>query len=89
MAKRLSVIFRSSLENGIFPDIRELLGVTPKFKSVAKSDVNNFRPISVISIFTRILERIVQDQVFDFILANKIVTKKLSALVDYIPRKHP
>ena len=42
-------------------------------------DVNNYRPISVISVFSRILERIVHDQILNFILDNNILTKNQSA----------
>ena len=73
------MIFNSSLENGIFPDIWKLARVTPIFKSGVKRDLNNYRSISVISIFSKILERIVHDQILDFILENNIITKNQSA----------
>jgi hypothetical protein len=79
VSKPLSMIFNSSLANGMFPDIWKLARVTPIFKSGAKKDVNNYRPISVISIFSRILERIVHDQMFDFLLENNVITKNQSA----------
>lgn len=79
VSKPLMMIFNSSLKNGIFPDIWKLARVTPIFKSGAKKDVNNYRPISVISIFSRILERIVHDQMFDFLLENNVITKNQSA----------
>jgi len=73
------MIFNSSLENGIFPDIWKLARVTPILKSGVKKDVNNYRPISVISVFSRILERIVHDQILNFILENNVLTKNQSA----------
>ena len=62
ITKLLTMIFNSSLTNGVFPDIWKIARITPIFKSGAKNDVNNYRPISVISVFSRILERIVHDQ---------------------------
>ena len=79
LAKTLAMIFNSSLENGIFPDIWKLARVTPIFKSGVKRDLNNYRPISVISIFSKILERIVHEQILDFILENNIIIKNQSA----------
>ena len=79
VSKPLSMVFNSSLEKGIFPDIWKLARVTPIFKSGSKKDVNNYRPISVISIFSRMLERIVHDQIFDFLLDNNVITKNQSA----------
>ena len=68
IAKPLKIIFNNSVMNGVFPDIWKLARVTPIFKSGTKSDANNYRPISVISIFSRMLERLVHDQLFDFLI---------------------
>ena len=48
MRSRLRTNFNSSLTNGAFPDIWNIARTTPSFKSGAKDDVNNYRPISVI-----------------------------------------
>ena len=79
LVSKLSMIFNSLLENGIFPDIWKLAKVTLIFKSGAKKDVNNYRPTSVITIFSRLLERLVHDQIFDFFLENNTITKNQSA----------
>ena len=79
ITKPLTMIFNSSLTNGVFPDIWKIARITPIFKSGAKNDVNNYRPISVISVFSRILERIVHDQLYEFLKANKIITSNQSA----------
>ena len=41
-------ILNSSITNGIFPDVRKTARVTPIHKSGSKSDLNNYRPTSVI-----------------------------------------
>ena len=74
IAKHLEIIFNDSVINGVFPAIWKLARVTPIFKSGAKNDVNNYRPISVISIFSRMLERLVHNQLFDFLKANRKLT---------------
>ena len=51
IAYPLKLIYNASLTKGIFPDIWKLARVTPKFKSSLKTDMNNHRPISVISVF--------------------------------------
>ena len=60
-AHPLMLIYNSSLANGDFPDIWKLAIVTPIYKSGPKTDVNNYRPISVISVFSRMLERLTHD----------------------------
>ena len=88
VAKPLAMIFNSSLENGIFPDIWKLARVTPIFKSGVTKDVNNYRPISVISVFSRISERIVHDLILNFILENNVLTNYQSAC-DYLSSQTP
>ena len=79
ISKPLTLIFNSSLWKGIFPDVWKLARVTPIFKSGSKSVANNYRPISVISVFSRILERIVHDQVYEYLKVNKVLTMSQSA----------
>ena len=74
----MAIIFNSSLENGIFPDIWKLARLTLIVKSGVKKDVNNYRPISVISVFSRIMERIGHDQILNFIIESDVLTKNQS-----------
>ena len=53
--------------------------MTPIFKSGNKSDANNYRPISIISVFARIFEKIVHDQLYNFLSTNNILTPSQSA----------
>jgi len=53
------IIFNSSLMNGVFPYIWTIARITHNFKSGATKDVNNYKPVSVISVFSRTLVRIV------------------------------
>ena len=45
----------------------------------SKSDLNNYRPISVTSVFARTLERLVHDQLSEFLTANNILTSSQAA----------
>ena len=47
--------------------------------SGARTDVNNYRPISVISVFSRMLDRISPDQLFEFLQANNTLTDNQAA----------
>ena len=59
-------IFNSSLSSSDWKCAR----VTSLFKQGERTDVNNFRPISVISIIAKVFGRIVYDQLYSF-LANE------------------
>ena len=75
----LTMIFNSSPMGGVLPEIWKIARVTLIFKSGAKKDVNNHRSISVISVFSRILERIVHIQLFELLVANKVIKRNQSA----------
>ena len=72
--KPLTMIFNSSLKYGTFPNIWKLAKVTPIFKSGSKRDGNNYRPISVISVFFQMLDKIAHDQLSRYLISNKVLT---------------
>ena len=51
-------IFNFSLAKGIFADDLKTARVTPVFKAGNKNEVKNYRPISILPCFSKILERI-------------------------------
>ena len=59
-------IFKSSINNGIFLDSLKIAKVTPIFKSGDSSLLGNYRPISVLPVFSKILERILYNRLYLF-----------------------
>ena len=57
----------TSLLSGIFPNDWKFARVTPLFKQGEASDLNNYRPISVISVIAKVFQRIVYDQLHNFL----------------------
>ena len=58
---RLCDLFNKSLISGIFPDDWKWARVTPLFKQGESFDLNNYRPISVISVVAKVFEKTVYD----------------------------
>ena len=54
----LKYLFGKSIENGVVPDALKIARVSPLFKGGDPTDISNYRPISVLSCFSKILERI-------------------------------
>ena len=71
-------LFNESLMSGIFPDDWKCDRVTPLFKQGESSDLNNYRPIPVISVVAKVFERIVYDQLCNFINSEEIISKQQS-----------
>ena len=59
LCERLKYLFNLSVEKGVFADDLKIARVTPICKSEDCSDVSNYRPISVLLCFSKILECII------------------------------
>lgn len=70
----LTVIFNLSLSTGTFSNELKKAYIVPIFKKGDTSNVNNYRPISILSCISKILESIVKEQVVNYILIKKILT---------------
>ena len=69
----LSDIFNHSIEEGIFPDKLKLGRVIPLHKEGDMSDVSNYRPITTLSIFSKVLEKLVHKRMTSFISQNNLI----------------
>ena len=58
LCDQLKYIFNLSFDKGIFPDHMKIAKVTPVFKGGDSADFSNYRPISVLTCFSNILERL-------------------------------
>ena len=70
----LTRLFNRSLEISTFPSIWKCGKVTALFKGGDRTDCNNYRPITVIPTFSKILERAVHQQLYQFLSANELLT---------------
>ena len=55
--KPLTYLINSSSESGTFPEELKLTKVIPIFKSGDKQDISNYRPISILSFFSKVFEK--------------------------------
>ena len=67
LAPFLLIIFTHSLSSGVVPPSFKLAAITPVFKSGDRSVTSNYRPISLTSVISKVLERIIRKQVSSFI----------------------
>ena len=69
-------IFNASIEKGIFPSALKIAKVLPIFKNGNKALLNNYRPVSILSIFSKMLEKIIYDKLISFIQKHNILYRR-------------
>ena len=70
----ITVIVNTSIVTGLFASLGKHALVAPAFKSGDYDDPSNFRPISILPILSKILERIIADQLMEFLETNKLIS---------------
>ncbi|CAB4019872.1 Hypothetical predicted protein, partial [Paramuricea clavata] len=95
IAPSLTLLYNKSLETGVFPDEWKLANIVPIHKKDNKDHVENYRPISLLSIISKILERCVLIRLRDHLLLmldraqhgfipGKSCVTQLVEVIDYI-----
>ena len=69
----LTKIINSSFEQGIFPQALKTAKVVPIHKGGSKTDVSNYRPISLLSSFSKVYEKLMHNRVLQFLDAHDIL----------------
>ena len=58
--------FNESLEKSKFPDCLKLTNVTPVFEKGARNSKNNYRPVSILQILSKLFELLISKQLSEF-----------------------
>ena len=72
----LFYVSKVSIKQGIFPDSPKVAKVTPIFKSDAKGSISNYRPISILPVFLKVLERIMYNRVYNNLDSKGLLYEK-------------
>jgi len=75
LCETLCYMYNLSLSSGIIPDKFKLAKVVPIFKKGAMNQPSNYRPISLLNIFNKLLEKIVYRRIFAFLNKNHVIYK--------------
>jgi hypothetical protein len=69
----LANIINRCLSTGHFPESLKLARVIPIYKAGDKLSINNYRPISLLPLFSKIYEKVVRRQLFNFLTKFNIL----------------
>ena len=73
IAPVLCKIFNMCLQQGTFPDELKSARVIPIYKNGNKDELSNYRPISILPICSKIIEKIVHNQLYKYVTVNNIL----------------
>ena len=63
----LRMIFNQSISQGIFPDKMKHAQIAPLLKKSPKWNPSNYRPISLLIVFSKLLEKIMYNRTYNFV----------------------
>ena len=66
-------LFNTSLHKGLFPDELKTGRITPIYKKDNEELMENYRPVSTLPVFGKILEKIIYSRFYNFLLSNRII----------------
>jgi len=78
VALPLQIIFQKCILTGKFPDHWKYANVQPVHKKSNRQIISNYRPISLLPICSKVLEKIVFDHVYSYLNNNKLLSKNQS-----------
>ena len=71
--KPLTALINRSFREGIFPTELKRAKVVPIYKAGDKSLINNYRPISILSFYSKVFEKLMYNKLYNFIETNDIL----------------
>ena len=69
----LTKLIDASFDSGVFPSSWKSAKVVPVFKSGDPSDVDNYRPISVLNCLSKIIERVAFNHIYAFLIKENLL----------------
>ena len=81
LATPLLIIFQSSAINHDLPKLWKTATITAIFKNGDKLDPSNYRPISLTSIPSKIMESLIADKIFEHLSAEKVIPREQHGFV--------
>ena len=76
IAPSLCDVFTCAIYTKTYPTDLNIAKVSAIFKSGDKEDINNYRPISVIPTLARVFERLIYNQIYDYLTDNNLLNPK-------------
>ena len=73
IATPLCDIINDSFSNGIFPGMMKLAKVVPLYENNSPEDPSNYRPISLLSVLSKITEKLMHTRLYNFLEQHNVL----------------
>ena len=70
---KLSKFFNNFMEKGVFPEVLKTSKITPIYKKDDPQKFGNYRPVSVLPIFSKIFEKIIYSRLYSFLTTMNVI----------------
>ena len=74
----ITFVAQMSLDQGVFPAVWKRANVVPVYKKGDKHNKKNYRPVSLLSNISKVVEKIIYMHLYDYCMLNKILSPKNS-----------
>ena len=71
-ANLLTLIINQIINTGVFPNKLKIAKIIPIFKKDDRTLFTNYRPISLLPIFSKVIEKVICIQINGFFVENKL-----------------
>ena len=69
----LVILINYSIDKGIFPDALKIAKILPIYKIGDNTLISNYRPISILTVFSKVYEKIIQKRLESFLSKHKVL----------------
>lgn len=76
MVEPITHLINSCFDAGVFPSVFKMAVIKPMYKAGDKLNVENYRPISLLSNLAKIMETIIKNRMSSFMLKYKIISEQ-------------
>ena len=75
IASPLTYLFNQTLDQCTFPNEWKTARVTPLYKNGQKNLPENYRPISILTAVSKVMERLLYDQLYNYLSENELLSE--------------
>ena len=88
IAPYLNLFLNFVFTEGIFPSNCKVARVVPAKKTVAKDDMNNYKPISILTCFSKIIQKILYARLCKFLKKHNVIYKNQNGFQSNVSTVH-